>query len=105
MNEHDLIIIHVPCTTPALCTKISGAWRPAARRFRKEAMAHVNNAFDIEYFHWSSPRFAAFWRQAFSICTAREWGRIGLAAFKGDWAWRIQAFDLLEFPGSWVVAN
>jgi hypothetical protein len=36
---------------------------------------------------------------------AREWGTIGLAAFKGDWAWRIQAFDLLEFPGSDVVAN
>jgi hypothetical protein len=49
---------------------------------------------------WSSPRFTAFWRQAFSVCTAREWGRIGLVAFKGDWAQRIQVFDLLEFPGS-----
>ena len=26
-------------------------------------------------------------------------------AFKGDWARRIQAFDLLEFPGSGVAAN
>ena len=71
-----------------------------ARRFHKEALAHVNNAFDIEYFQWSSPRFTAFWRQAFSVCTACKRGRIGLAAFKGDWARRIQAFDLLEFPGS-----
>jgi hypothetical protein len=46
-----------------------------AQRFHKEALAHLNNAFDIEYFHWSSPRFtAAFWRQAFFVCTAREWG-------------------------------
>jgi hypothetical protein len=30
---------------------ISRAWGPAARRFHKEALAHVNNAFDIEYFH------------------------------------------------------
>ena len=28
-----------------------------------------------------------------------ERGRIGLAPFKGDWARRIHAFDLLEFPG------
>ena len=39
------------------------------------------------------------------VCTARERGRIGLEAFKGDWARRIQAFDLLEFPGSGVAAN
>jgi hypothetical protein len=56
--------------------------------------------FDIEYFHWSSPRFTAFWRQAFSVCTARERGRIGLAAFKGDLGRGAssEAFDLLEFP-------
>ena len=30
---------------------ISEAWGPAARRFHKEALAHVNNAFDIEYYH------------------------------------------------------
>jgi hypothetical protein len=76
-----------------------------ARRFHKEALAHVNNAFDIEYFQWSSPRFTAFWWQAFSVCTACKRGRIGMAAFKGDWARRIQAFDLLEFPGSGVAAN
>ena len=101
---------HAAHTTPVtrfvpFSVEIFGAWGPAARRFHKEALAHVNNAFDIEYFHWSSPRFTAFWRQAFSVCTARERGRIGLAAFKGDWAWRIQAFDLLEFPGSGVTAN
>jgi hypothetical protein len=101
---------HAAHTTPVtrfvpFSVEISGAWGPAARRFHKEAPAHVNNAFDIEYFHWSSPRFTAFWRQAFSVCTARERGRIGLVAFKGDWAWRIQAFDLLEFPGSGVAAN
>ena len=43
-----------------------------ARRFHKLALAHVNNAFDIEYFHWSNPRFTAFWWQTFSVCTARE---------------------------------
>jgi hypothetical protein len=101
---------HVAHTTPVtrfvpFIVEIFGAWGPAARRFHKEALAHVNGAFDIEYFHWSSPRFTAFWRQAFSVCTAHERGRIGLAAFKGDWARRIQAFDLLEFPGSGVVAN
>ena len=84
---------------------VEGAWGPAARHFHKEALAHVNNAFDIEYFYWSSPHFTAFWRQAISVCTAREWGKIGLEAFKGDWARRVQAFDLLEFPGSGVVAN
>ena len=89
------------------CRDLRGLGR-AARRFHKEALAYVNNvryAFDIEYFHWSSPRFTAFWWQAFSVCTASEWGRIGLAAFKGDWAQRIQAFDLLEFPGLGVAAN
>jgi hypothetical protein len=79
--------------------EISGASGPAARRFHKEALAHVNNAFDIEYFHWSSPHSTAFWWQAFSVCTAREWGRIGMVAFEGVWAWRIQVFDLLEFRG------
>jgi hypothetical protein len=44
-------------------------------------------------------------RQAFSICTARDRVRVGLVAFKGDWARRIQAFDLLEFPGSGVAAS
>ena len=85
--------------------EIFGAWGPAARRFHKEALAHVNGAFDIEYFHWSSPRFTAFRRQAFSVCIARERGKIGLAAFKGDWARRVKALDLLEFPGSGVAAN
>jgi hypothetical protein len=85
--------------------EISGAWGLTARRFHKEALAHVNNAFDIEYFHWSSPRLTTFWRQAFSVYTARERGRIGLAAFKGDWARRIQAFDLLKLLGSGVAAN
>jgi hypothetical protein len=31
--------------------EISGAWGPASQRFHKEVLAHVNNAFDIEYFH------------------------------------------------------
>jgi hypothetical protein len=73
-----------------------GTWGLAARRLHKEALAHVNDTFDIEYFHWTSPRFTAFWQQAFLVCTAREQGRIGLVAFKGDWARRIQAFDHLD---------
>jgi hypothetical protein len=67
--------------------------------FHKETLAHVNNAFDIEYFHWSSPRFTNFWREAFSVCTAHDGGGNGLAAFKGDWARCIQAFDPLESQG------
>jgi hypothetical protein len=31
--------------------------------------------------------------------------RLSTTAFKGDWARRIQAFELLEFPGSGVAAN
>ena len=75
----------------------------ASTRRRRQTL--INNEFDIEHFHWSSLRFTAFWRQAFLVCTARERGTIGLAAFKGDWAWRIRAFDFLEFPGSGVAPN
>ena len=101
---------HAAHTTPntrfvPFSVEISRARGPAARHFHKEALAHVNNAFDIEYFHWSSPRFTAFWRQAFSVCTARERGRIGQAVCKGGWARRIEAFDLLEFPESGVAVN
>ena len=47
---------HVAHTTPVtrfvpFSVEISGNWGPAARRFHKEALAHVNNAFDIENFH------------------------------------------------------
>ena len=47
---------HAAHTTPVtlfvpFSVEISGAWGLTAQRFHKEALAHVNNAFDIEYFH------------------------------------------------------
>ena len=54
-------------------------------------MGLVNDAFDIVYLHWTSPRFATFWQQDIQILSTyvEKWTvpRLGVSSAGGLALW------------------